>query len=93
MLGAVNSTCSFTKPNSLYYKIGKFSIAKLFGDKIIPKKIWQEAEALKSKTSMIIDGRERGLSDCKTPGVTCHIIGIKEDRFGTIDKINNHELL
>jgi len=93
MLGAKNITGSFTKPNSLFYKSGKFVMQNLFGDKAIPKKIWKEAEELKSKTSMVITGRERAMADCKTPGVTVHIIGIKEDKFGTADGIYTHELL
>ena len=93
MLGAYNATCSYTKPNSLYYKIGREIIRKIFGDKKIPKKIWKEVETLRSKTSMIIDGRERAMSDCRTPGTTVHVIGIKEDSFGTIDNLYYHELL
>lgn len=93
MLGARNITASFSKPKSLFYKAGKNFLPLLFGDKRIPKKIWEEAEQLKNKSSMVIDGRERAMSDCRTPGTTVHIIGIKQDRFGTVDGVYYHELL
>lgn len=93
MLGARNATNSYTKPKSLYYKTGTFVLNKLFGDKLIPKKIWKEVDKIRSQSSMIIDGKERAIGDCKTPGVTIHIIGIKEDSYGTLDGVYTHELL
>lgn len=89
MLGVLNSNPYGRFKDAVKMEV----IRKIFGDKKIDNKTWKEVEQLKTKTSMIIKGRERGLADCKTPGVATHVIGIKEDKFGTVDGEYYHELL
>lgn len=68
-----------------------FVMRKMWSDKPIPKKILEQAN--KTKSSMYFNDRERGLANCEVPGTAIHVIGIKEDKFGSVDGIYSHELL
>lgn len=82
---------SYAALKSSKYK--HFVMRVLFGDKPVPKKVWKEVQELKEKQNILIDNRERMLSNCIVPGVSVHLIGIKNDNYGTVDNIDNHERL
>lgn len=87
---ALAEVCSFfgiTKNQQ--YGFGKlglytrhFSLRKIFGCKKIPKKILKEAAEIPH--FFLTEEFERGVSNCKIPGVAVHVIGIKEDKMGEI---------
>ncbi len=82
---ALVEVCSFFGINSNeqygFKKIGlytrHFSLRKIFGCKKIPKDILKKASETASTFST--EEFERGVSNCIIPGVSIHVIGIKED--------------
>jgi len=67
-----------------------FAMRRVFGCKKIPKKILKEAE--KIPQTFTTAEFERGEANCIIPGVSLHIIGIKDDSEGVIGEYT-HELL
>jgi len=57
-----------------------FGMRKVFGCKKIPNKILKEAAAIPPTFSS--EEFERGCSNCIIPGVSLHLIGIREDKSG-----------
>ena len=57
-----------------------FALRKIFGCKKIPKDILKKAENIPS--SFTTAEFERASADCIIPGVSIHVIGIKEDAVG-----------
>jgi hypothetical protein len=84
---ALAEVCSFFGIESnLSYGFGNlglksrhFGLRKAFGCKKIPNKILEEAKLIPDSFSTA--EFERGVSNCKIPGVAIHVIGIKEDKF------------
>lgn len=69
-----------------------FSLRKIFGCKKIPEDILDKAKETASTFST--EEFERGVSNCIIPGVSVHVIGIKEDGYGSVgNEIYEHELL
>lgn len=85
---ALAEVCSFfgiTKNESYGFKgIGltarHFALRKIFGAKKIPKKILEEAKKIPSSFST--EQFERACANCLIPGVSIHVIGIKDDVMG-----------
>jgi hypothetical protein len=83
---ALTEVCSFFGiKDETGYGFGKlgletrhFGLRKIFGAKRIPSKILKEAQKLPPTISMA--DYERGVSNCVIPGVSLHVIGIKEDK-------------
>lgn len=88
MLGTFQEV-SYSHLSSSKYR--HFVMRVLFGDQRIPKQIFEQAKKLKQ--NILITDRERCLSDCLVKEVTPHLIGIKYDKFGSVDGIYEHELL
>lgn len=85
---ALAEVCSFfgIKRNTSYGfgKIGletrHLAMRKVFGAKKIPKKILIESESIPNSFST--EEFERASGNCIIPGVSIHIIGIKNDNIG-----------
>ena len=85
---ALAEVCSFfgiTRNKS--YGFGRLGLSirhaglrKIFGCKKIPNKILKEAKEIPPTFST--EEFERGCSNCIIPGVSLHVIGIKEDVMG-----------
>lgn len=82
---ALPEVCSFfgIKDNTSYKHLGLFSnmrhfcLRKVFGAKKIPTKILKAAQNIPDTFST--SEFERGVTNCKIPGVAFHAIGIKDD--------------
>ena len=69
-------------------------VRKLFGDESIPENIFKQAkEIYQTRGSLSLKNSERCLTSALIPDVAPHIIGIKYDKYGTVDGVSNHELL
>lgn len=87
---ALAEVCSFfgIKKNESYGfgKVGlrmrHFAMRRVFGAKKIPKKILEKAKTINSSFSTA--EFERGCANCVIPGISIHVIGIKEDARGVI---------
>ena len=87
---ALAEVCSFfgiVKNNSygfgrLGLSLRHFAMRKIFGAKKISNKIMKQAKNIPSTFSTA--EFERGCSNCIIPGIGLHVIGIKEDRDGTM---------
>lgn len=82
---ALAEVCSFfgvtTNEQYGFKKIGlytrHFSLRRIFGCKKIPNDILKKAS--KIHDTFTTAEFERGVTNCKIPGVSVHVIGIKED--------------
>jgi hypothetical protein len=59
-----------------------FALRKIFGAKKIPEKILKKSKII--SPTFTTEEFERGVSNCIIPGVSLHVIGIKEDGIGII---------
>jgi len=87
---ALAEVCSFfgiTRNTS--YGFGRLGLSmrhmalrKIFGCRKIPKKILKEAEGI--PPTFTTEEFERGCANCIIPGVSIHVIGIKNDKIGVM---------
>lgn len=88
---ALAEVCSFfgIKANTQYgfkglsLKSRHFALRKIFGCKKIPKKILEKAAKIPETFST--EEFERASANCMIPGVSRHVIGIKEDAMGEMN--------
>lgn len=94
---ALAEVCSFfgiTKNTSYgFKKLGlnarHFGLRKMFGCKKIPKNILEKAQLIPDSFST--EEFERAVANCKIPGVSIHVIGIKEDDYRLFENIGYYQ--